>query len=379
MTTPRWLRWTLLALLVLGLAWGVARALQARKTQQAQAAEAAARLATPPVYELPAADALVVGPVTLVSGIEISGTVKARTSASVKARAAGELRDVTVREGDRVRAGQRLGRIDNSDAASRVRQAEQQAQAAQAQVAIAQRQYDNNQALVNQGFISRTALDTSQANLDAAHANHRAALAALDIARKGQADTELRAPIDGQVSARLAQNGERVALDARVLDIVDLAALELEAALTPAQALAVREGQRAELRIEGTPLTVAARVARISPAAQAGSRSVLAYLSLDNVPGLRQGLFAQGRLLLGERQVLAVPLSAVRTNKPQPYVQLLRDGKVVHQTVSLGERGLVQGEEWVAVEPLPAGVHVLRASAGPLLDGTAIALQARKP
>ncbi|MBL0914371.1 MAG: hypothetical protein IBJ13_02290 [Sphingopyxis sp.] len=114
-----------------------------------------------------------------------------------------------------MRAGRLLARIDNSDATARVRQAGQQAQAAQAQVAIAQRQFDNNQALVDQGFISRTALDTSQANLDAAKANHSAALAALDIARKGLSDTEVRAPIAGQVAARTAQNGERVALDAR--------------------------------------------------------------------------------------------------------------------------------------------------------------------
>lgn len=375
MTTPRWLRWTLLALLVLGLAWGVGRALQARKAQQANASSAAERMATPPVYELPAADTLVIAPVTLVQDIEISGTVKAQRSAVVKARAPGELRNLTVREGDRVRAGDLLARIDNSDATARVRQAEQQAQAAQAQVAIAQRQFDNNQALVNQGFISRTALDTSQANLDASKANHSAALAALDIARKGQADTEVRAPITGQVAARAAQNGERVALDARILDIVDLGALEVEAALTPAQALAVREGQRAELRIEGTELKVDAKVARINPAAQPGSRSVLVYLQVADTAGLRQGLFAQGRLLVGERQTLAVPLSAVRQDKPQPYVQVLRDGKVIHQTVTTGARGVVQGEEWVVAEPLPADARVLRANAGLLREGTAIALK----
>lgn len=375
MTTPRWLRWTLLGLLVVGLAWGVGRALQARKTQQASAVAAAARLAAPPVYELPATDTLTLAPVTLVQDIEISGTVKAQRSAVVKARAPGELRDLVVREGDRVRAGALLARIDNSDATARVRQAGQQAQAAQAQVAIAQRQFDNNQALVDQGFISRTALDTSQANLDAAKANHSAALAALDIARKGLSDTEVRAPIAGQVAARTAQNGERVALDARILDIVDLGALEVEAALTPAQALTVREGQRAELRIEGTELRVGARVARISPAAQTGSRSVLVYLQLDDMPGLRQGLFVQGRLQVGERQALAVPLTAVRQDKPQPYVQLLRDGRVAHQTVTLGSQGLVGGEEWVAAEPLSVGTRVLRVGAGPLREGTAVTLK----
>jgi hypothetical protein len=137
----------------------------------------------------------------------------------------------------------------------------------------------------------------------------------------------------------------------------------------------VREGQRAELRIEGTELKVDAKVARINPAAQPGSRSVLVYLQVADTAGLRQGLFAQGRLLVGERQTLAVPLSAVRQDKPQPYVQVLRDGKVIHQTVTTGARGVVQGEEWVVAEPLPADARVLRANAGLLREGTAIALK----
>jgi hypothetical protein len=119
---------------------------------------------------------------------------------------------------------------------------------------------------------------------------------------------------------------------------------------------------------------VGATVARISPAAQAGSRSVLAYLQLDKTEGLRQGLFAQGTLRTGQTQGVAVPLSAVRTDKPQPYLQLVREGKVAHQTVSLGARGRVQGEDWVAVAPLNVGEQVLRVGVGALREGTAVTL-----
>ncbi len=375
MNARRWAYRLLLLAVVIALAWGVGRALQARKAQQGAAQAAAERLAEAPVYELPASDTRVLETVTLTREVELSGTVRALRNATVKARAAGELRDLDLREGDSVRAGQLLARVDNSDALARVRQADQQAQAALAQVAIAQRQFDNNQALVNQGFISRTALDTSQANLDAAQASHRAALAALDIARKGLADTELRAPMNGQVAARLAQNGERVALDTRVLDLVDLSALELEAALAPAQALAVRVGQRARLRIEGTALEVQAQVVRVSPSAQSANRSVPIYLQIDHTEGLRHGLFAQGHLRVGETQALAVPATAVRYDRPQPYVQLLRDGQVVHQTVALGERGRVDDEEWVVATPLDAGARLLLGRVGPLREGTAISLK----
>ena len=370
----RWLTWLLWGALLLAVALGVARALNARKTQQAAATEAAQALRANAVLALAASDVLVAQHTEMATGVALSGPLKAVRSAVVKARVAGELKGLSVREGDRVAAGQLIARIDNTEGLARVRQASQQAEAALAQVAIAQRQRDNNQALVNQGFISRTALDTSLANLDAAQATHQAALATLDIAKKGLADTELRAPIGGLVASRLVQNGERVGLDARIVEIVDLSVLELEAALAPADALAVRVGQRAELMIEGATLRVPATVVRINPSAQAGSRSVLAYLQLEQADGLRQGLFAQGRLRTGSTQGVAVPLSAVRTDKPQPYLQLVREGKVVHQPVQVGARGQVAGEDWVAVEPLQAGERVLRVAVGALREGTAVTL-----
>ena len=91
-----------------------------------------------------------------------------------------------------------------------MKQAQEQADSAKAQIDIAQRQWNNNKALVDQGFISKTALDTSLNNLHAAQANHKAALAAVDMARKTLDDTVLRAPISGVVAQRLAQPGERV-------------------------------------------------------------------------------------------------------------------------------------------------------------------------
>jgi ribosomal protein L17 len=133
--------------------------------------------------------------------------------------------------------------------------------------------------------------------------------------------------------------GERVAIDQKLLDIVDLSSLELEATLSPADSIDVRVGQTALLTLEGTDVPVNAVVQRINPNVQANSRSVLVYLRLQNVQGIRQGLYGQGQLELGRQQVLALPLEMVRTDKPQPYVQMLVNGQVVHQNVTLGKRG----------------------------------------
>lgn len=367
-------KWIALAALALLLAGGAWRFLAARAASQTslQAQQASQQVQTR--LELAATDTVKVQQVELTQVLEISGPIKAANSAFVKARVAGELQGLTVREGDFVKAGQTLATVDATEFQARVRQAQQQAESAKAQVDIARRSFDNNQSLVTQGFISKTALDSSIATLAANEANYRAAQAGTDVARKSLADTVLRAPISGYVAQRLAQPGERVSVDARVVEIVDLSRLELEASLNPTDSLRVKVGQTADLTIEGAVQPVRAKVVRVNPSASAGSRAVLAYLALAADPGLRQGLFAQGTLSTGGSSVLAVPLSAVRTDKPVPYVQLAVNGQVVHQPVTLGIKGVVGSEPMVQVAGVSVGAEVLVGAIGALREGTLLAL-----
>lgn len=372
--TRRTLAW---ALVLLALLAGIALAWHRIQTRQALQQERAAPSA-PTALELGALDVVEVRPRELSFGIPISGTLQAVHTAMVKARVPGELQGLSLREGDSVHAGQVIARIEPLEYSERLRQAERQVEAAQAQADIARRQYDNNRALVDQGFISQTALDTSAANLAAARATVRAAQAGAEVARKAVADTVLKAPIDGQVAQRLAQPGERVAPEARIVEIVDPRQLELEATVSAADSLALRVGQQASLRVEGASGPVEATVARINPSAQPGSRSVLVYLALAPQAGLRQGLFAQGELHTGSERTLALPLSSVRTDKPAPYVQVVagsgRDRRIAHQPVVTGARAVEDGETWVAVQGLEPGTWVLRAAAGALQPGTHVRL-----
>ena len=364
-------KWAVAALVLLVLAGGVLRALSARKAQQ-QAVATAATTKAQTVLELAASDVVPAQNVELAQGLPVSGSLRAVNSAAVKARAAGELQGLALREGDAVQAGQVIARIDATEYKARVRQAQEQADSAKAQIEIAQRQWTNNKALVDQGFISKTALDTSQSNLQGAQSTHQAALAAVDMARKTLDDTVLRAPISGVVAQRLAQPGERVGIDTKVLEIVDLSRLELEATLSAADSVQVRVGQEAALQIEGSARPVAAKVVRINPSAQAGSRSVLAYLAIADATGLRQGLFAQGTLGTGKTAALAIPLTAVRTDKPAPYVQVVENNQVVHRPVEPGVRGDVARETMVAVKGLNPGAVVIKGHLGALREGTAV-------
>jgi len=364
---------------ILAVAGGIALGLQKGWIGKRAAPTEMAKSSSPVSIELSETDIAVAQTMTMTQGVLVTGTLKAVRTAMVKARVAGELVMLEVREGDAVKMGQIVARVDNTEYLARQRQAQQQAEAARAQVDVAQRQFDNNNALVNQGFISKTALDTSMANLNGAKASYQAALSALDVSTKALDDSVLKAPLNGFVSQRFVQPGERVAPEARIIEIVDLSQLELEATLTSAEAMNVKVGQIAKLNVEGTSQEVSARVLRINPSAQTGSRSVLVYLGLQSHPLLRQGVFVQGSLGTQKVQAVVVPLESVRSDKTKPYVQTLQDNQVVHLQVELGAKGEADGKAVMALKEIKEGTRVLAPSAGAVRDGTLITQAVKAP
>ena len=367
-------RWIVVGLIVLALAGGIWRAVSQKRVQQAAAS-------APPVtqtqIELASTDTLQADIRDITQGLPVSGTVKALNYAVIKARVAGEVKEILVREGDAVKAGQVLARIDPIEYQRRWAQAQETALAAKSQMEIAQRQWDTNKALVDQGFISKAAMDNSLASYQGAVATQKAAIAGAEVSRKALDDATLLAPFSGVIAVRAAQVGERVSIDAKVLELVDLSKLEVEVPVSPSESLDVRVGQVASLQLEDRKENVTAKVKRISPSAQAGSRSVLIYLSLDKPEGLRHGLFAKGMLGLGKSQVMAVPLSSVRTDRAKPYVQVVESVgdqlQVAHKIVTLGARGMdlaqPEAEPWVGVTGLTAGSTVLQGQVGALREG----------
>lgn len=372
------LGWVVGLVVVLLVAGFVARTLYARSQARA---EATAPAKPPQAMELSASDIVVARTQPFNRTLPISGSLKAVDSAVVRAKVAAELKVLSVREGDTVTAGQTIGQLDTLEVDLRVQQADQNAASARAQWDIAQRALNNNRALVAQGFISATGLETSISNEAAARATYEAAVAAVNLARKARTDTRLVSPISGLVSQRLVQPGERVAVDARLVEIVDLSRIELEAAIAPEEIGGVAIGQTARLAAEGLDGPVTARVVRINPSTQAGTRAVLAYLRLDPRPNLRQGLFMTGSIDLSTGSALTVPVSVVRVDQAQPYVLAVVGDRVELRKVTLGQRGELPIDGRIeSVVELTGGVSdgmvLLRGSAGALRDGTQVRLLA---
>ena len=368
--------WLLCGVVVAVLAAVTARAMIGRRADTS----GVVAVKTPVALELAATDVLTLRVEELSRTLDISGSLFAVNSAFVKARVAAEVKTLTVREGDTVRAGQLLGQLDTAEYDWRLRQAEQQAAAARAQLEIAQRTLLNNKAMVAQGFISATGLEQAVSTEAGAQATLQAALAGVELARKSRGDATISAPIAGQIAQRLVQPGERVPVDARLLEIVDLSRIEMQAAVAPDDAGQLRVGAKALLKIDGIDAAVPARITRINPSAQPGSRSVLAYLELAPNPALRQGLFARGTIELERRSALVLPLSALRTDQAKPYALRIDGNLAQTRVLDLGARGLAGTTEVIEVrQGLAAGDRVLAGGVGSLRDGTAVRIGPAEP
>lgn len=307
--------------------------------------------------------------------LPLSGSLRAVNQAAVKARVAGEVREVLVREGETVKAGQVLIKMDASEYQARVEQAKGALAATRGQVDIATKARDNNKALLAKGFISQNAFDNAASQFDIAKANAESAKGAFDVAQKSLGDTVIRAPISGLVSSRTVQPGEKVSADNRLLDVVDLNKLEMEAAVPTSDIMNIVLGQEVQVKVDGLPNLLPGKVVRINPSTQAGSRSILAYIQVDNPRGtLRSGIFGEAQLTLAKKSgVLTVPLSAVQNETANPYVYAIENRQLAQKFITLGLKGDDgEGGAVEVVKGLVVGAQVVKNNLGNLPIGTAV-------
>lgn len=343
-------------------------------------ADPRAAKAVAPVAEFLADDLAVVEPRTLDRTLPLTGTLMPLVEATVKAKVAGELVQVSVREGEAVRVGQALARIDQTEVLARVAAREADVEAARAQLVLADKNRATQTALLDKKFISQNAFDAVQSSYDVAVARLRAAQAELVVAKKSLGDSVLVAPFAGIVSQRHAQAGERVALDARVISIVDLSRLELEAAVPAAQIGQVRVGQSVAFRVDGFgERAFEGRIDRINPSTVSGSRSINVYAVIANPEGvLRSGMFAQGTASLGRIEgALVVPSSAVREEIGQSYVYALVEGRVKKRPVKVGPAD-PEGRMQV-LDGLSPGERIVKNNLGSLREGVEAKVVAASP
>ncbi|MCG2583543.1 efflux RND transporter periplasmic adaptor subunit [Massilia sp. TS11] len=361
-------RWKkpVIALLVLAVAGGGWTVLQGRKAAAPTAQAATPKKDGPPkveAYELVASDVATVALRELHVNLPLSGSLVPLRQATVKSKVSGEVKETMVQEGMNVAAGQPIARLDQADLRARVAQQQAALDDANARLALATKNASNNQALLKQNYISQSAYDTTQNSVDLARAAVKQAQAQLEVAQIALNDTVIRAPMAGTVSKRFVQAGDKLSPDMPAFSVVDLREMTLEAQVPASEIPRVKVGQEVQFQVDGFQgRRFSGKVARINPTTEAGSRAMTVYISVDNADGaLRGGMFAKGAITTEKSAPMPlVPLSALRKAGDKDAVQVIQDGKVQLQPVSLGLRNEDEGLVEVRAG-LAAGAQIITA------------------
>ncbi len=344
--------------------------------------------------------------------VSAPGTLAADEQATLSFKVAGRLNDLKVDLGSQVRKGQLIGQLETTDFKGRLQQAEASLQQARVRLGL-QAQGDNDQVetentalvrqvaalleeaklnlertkqLVKQGIQSKAELDRVESAYKVADSRYQDAVeevrnrqavllqrrSELALARQQLAETSLYAAFDGAIRERRASLGEYLAAGSPVVTIVRLHPLRLKLEAPERDAQGIRTGQSVRVIVQGEEgQEYSGHVARISPAFQEQSRTLIIEAEVDNQQGkLRPGSFAKAEIqTTSTADVVMVPASAIVTFAGIQKVFTVKDGKAVEKTVVLGR----QEKDWVVVEGLGADLPVI-VSPGNLVSGQAVIL-----
>lgn len=327
---------------------------------------------------------------------EATGTVRAKTSATVAAKWMGYVREVKVQVGDRVREGQLLVALDTRDldasldrataAREEVRNAIPEADSG---VAAAQADLDLAQSTFRRMSELYAKKSISDQEFDEASARRKAAQAAFDMARAkrsqldsrlAQAGEEVRAaqvtrsyaqvaaPFAGVVTAKSVDPGNLAAPGAPLLTI-ERDGYRLEASVEESKLASIHLGQPVAVNLDGIGRSIEARVSEIVPSVDPSSRAYIVKIDLPSQPGLRSGIFGRARFSLGARQVLAIPLAAVSEHGQLEAVFVAADGVARTRLITLGDQSADQVE---VLSGLTAGEKVVVPVPQNLTDGARV-------
>jgi membrane fusion protein (multidrug efflux system) len=298
-----------------------------------------AAVAAPPPIELAAVDVATVAPQTLSRSLPLSGSMSPIVQATVKSKVGGEVELMPLREGQDVREGEVIARIDTRNLQAQYDRQLAAVERARADLDLATLNRDKNRALLEKRYISQNTYEATESAYAGSIASLKLAEADARLAKISLDDAVVRAPFTGTISKRHVQPGEKVSMDSTIVTLVDLRQMVLEAAVPAADIPAVRIGQAARFKVGGFGAQeFVGEVQRINPITEDGSRAITIYIAVPNPDSaLKGGMFAQGALTLDKNTpVLAVPQRAVHEEAGAAYVYTLRDETIVRTNVKVG-------------------------------------------
>jgi RND family efflux transporter MFP subunit len=335
--------------------------------------------AEPVAIQIGAENVVTVKQEEIVVGPLVSGQLRAAREATVRAQLAGSIEQLTVEEGQSVRKGAVLGRIEAIALEDTQRSIQTAVKSAEQQLDLAKREETRADQLVSAGALAARDLDVARANVSTVEAQLADTKARLVSIGQQLGDALLRAPITGIVSSRAVNTGDVVGVGAELFTIIDPSSMRLDASVPSDSLGALKIGAAVQFIVRGYDQRFVGQVERINPQADPATRQVPIYVAIPNSGGkLVAGLFAEGRLISAEAAGLVVPTNAVNATGATPWVLRVNGDKTERVDVTVGLRD-DRTERLQIMSGVAEGDVLLRGAAQGITPGTPVRVNAAPP
>jgi len=319
---------------------------------------------------------------TIPDTLDAVGTLQAAQSSQLSSQTVGNIVEMRVKEGDRVRRGQVLAVLEDAQPRAAVQQAtaaenaaQQEIVAADSDYSLAEATFKRYQDLYNKKSVSPQEFDEIKAREQAASARRQLARAGLTQAQAALAQaqttlgyTRVHAPFDGMVTEKRADPGTLATPGMVLLVVEDQHRFRLEASVDEGDIHLIKLGQAVPVTLDSLPgAQFSGRVAQIVPAADPASRSFMVKVELPSDARLRSGLFGRAHIASGERQAILVPRGAVVERGQLQGVFVVGEDQVASlRYITLGQ---ITGGQVEALSGLQSGERVVAAPGDGELGG----------
>jgi len=334
----------------------------------------------PPVLLLADEDLRRVGAADELTGPVVTGSIQPERRADLRADVQAFVAQVLKENGETVRRGDVLVRLDDSAIRESLASAQEAVRAATQAYEQAERQVERQKTLQAQGMTSTQALEDAEVRRNGTQSDLVAAKAKVAMARQQLERTEVRAPFDGIVSDRKVSAGDTAQVGKELLKVIDPTSMRFEGLVVADRMAELKAGQRVEFRISGfNKVDYVGHVKRVDASADSMTRQVSVLVSFDGgaEPPRVAGLYAEGRILTGSTRALVVPEASLERSGDSAFVWRVRGAQLQKVAVKLGERDARRGE-YPVLAGLAEGDRVLRNPRSTLVDGQKVEFAAAK-
>jgi membrane fusion protein (multidrug efflux system) len=315
------------------------------------------------------------------SGPSITGSIEPERRADLRAEVPAVVLAVVRENGDPVRRGDLLVRLDQTSIRDSLNSAQASERAAAQAYEQAERQFQRMSKLRETGVVSTQQLEDVEVQRNSAQSDREAARSRLVTARQQLERTEVRAPFDGIVSDRKVSAGDTTQIGKELLKVIDPTSLRFEGRVSADAIGAVKAGQHVSFRIHGfDERSFDGKVMRVNPSANATTRQVEVLVSFadDNQQPDVAGLYAEGRVETLSTASLTLPTASVVREGDNTFAWRVKAGKLQKVKVDLGDRDLRTGL-YAVKSGLESGDSVLRYPNSTLKDGQVATIAGPKP